>query len=234
MKIALTKTENPVKHQYYIDWLKAGEEIEVITLSAENKNLDELNQCDALVLSGGIDIHPKYYGGTLDYPGAPPNFNERRDEFEISSFEISQKNNIPVLGICRGMQLINVIQQGTVIQDLTNDHKNNHTGQPDKYHPVHVEKESLLSRLTGVENGEVNSAHHQAIAMLGKGLLVNSVSEDGTVEGIEWQNKEKAFMLAIQWHPERMFERPGSPLSAGIRNQFISAIKNSIVRNADH
>jgi len=70
MKIAITHTGNPEKHQYYLDWLKADEAIEVVALSVDNNNLDEINNCDALVLSGGIDVHPELYGIKRGLPGS--------------------------------------------------------------------------------------------------------------------------------------------------------------------
>lgn len=231
MKIALTHTGNPEKHQYYINWLKANDTIEIVALSADAGNRSELGSCNGLVLSGGIDIQPKLYGGLPIYPGAPEKFNEKRDAFEIAAFESAQAKGLPVLGICRGMQLINVIHKGTLIQNLGNDSLNKtHNGTPDKQHMVSVIKDSLLHQLTGETEAEINSAHHQAIDKLGDGLLINALAADGTVEGIEWKDKAgKPFMLAIQWHPERMFRfgLQDTALSKIIRNQFILAIKNN-------
>lgn len=75
MKIGLTRTENPEKHQFYVDWLKGNDDIEIVTLSAKDNNSNELNDCDALVLSGGTDIDPVFYGGLLHYPKAPEHWN---------------------------------------------------------------------------------------------------------------------------------------------------------------
>jgi putative glutamine amidotransferase len=239
VKIGLTRTENLEKHQYYIDWLKVNENIQIITLSADDKNLNEINNCDALVLSGGIDIHPKFYGGETIYTGAPENFNEKRDEFEIAAFHSAQENQIPILGICRGMQLINVIHKGTLIQNLDDENLNKlHSGNPDKHHPANIDEETLLHGLTCTTKAEINSAHHQAIDKPGEGLLVNCKADDGTIEGFEWKNKAgRPFLLAVQWHPERMFRfgLQDSAMSKEIRDQFISAIKKSIaLKNEDH
>jgi putative glutamine amidotransferase len=232
VKIGLTHTGNPEKNTYYLEWLKANEDIEIIQLSAEDNNLQRLNHCDALVLSGGIDIYPEFYGSDVtDYPGAPGKFNEKRDAYEIAAFRLAQENKIPVLGICRGMQLINVIHGGTLIQNLENETLNQvHTGNPDKSHIINIEEQTVLHEIIGAGKTEINSAHHQAIDKLGKGLLINARSDEGIVEGIERVNEPgKPFLLAIQWHPERMFRfhLENSPASQTIRNRFIEEIKKS-------
>ncbi|HEY2720611.1 MAG TPA: gamma-glutamyl-gamma-aminobutyrate hydrolase family protein, partial [Chitinophagaceae bacterium] len=86
MKIALTHTGSPEKNSFYVNWLRTSDDIEIISFSADANNLDEIGHCDALVLSGGIDIHPKYYGSDkTDYPHAPQQYKEHRDEFEIAA-----------------------------------------------------------------------------------------------------------------------------------------------------
>lgn len=233
MKIGLTRTRRLEKHQFYLDWLKANEEIEILTLSVDENNLEEINNCDALVLSGGVDVHPKFYDSDTVYPGAPKEFNEKRDEFEIAAFQSAEKNNIPILGICRGMQLINVIHKGTLIQSLgMHDLNKVHKGSPDKSHPVNIEPGTILYDIVDSKQTEVNSAHHQAIDKLGEGLLINARSDEGIAEGIERKDKyQKPFLLAIQWHPERMFrfQLENSPASKAIRERFIEEIKKSIV-----
>ena len=105
-----------------------------------------------------------------------------------------------------------------------------HEGKPDKHHRVHIEEQTLLHEIIGDEKGEINSAHHQAIGKLGEGLRVNCRAEDGTPEGIEWTDAtRKPFLLAIQWHPERMytFQLHDSPLSKNIREKFLEEIRKS-------
>ena len=235
MKIGLTHTGNPEKHQFYVDWLKANEDIEIVKLSAEDRNLEALNSCDGLVLSGGIDIHPRFYGNnSTDYTGAPEVFNEARDEFEIAAFQLAQENNIPVLGICRGMQLINVIHKGSMLQDLGSTVKPVHAGNPDKSHDVKIKAGTILADIVKNETTAINSAHHQAIDKLGADLVINALSADGVIEGIERKDADgKPFLLAIQWHPERMF-RFGLENTAGsiaIRQRFIEEVKKSINEN---
>ena len=123
MKIGLTYTGSDEKHNNYVSWLKSSEENpEVITLSAEKNNLNELRNCDALVLSGGVDMHPEFYNSSqTDYPNSPEKgFQKERDLFELAAFGLAQKNSLPVLGICRGMQLLNCALKGDLEQDIGN------------------------------------------------------------------------------------------------------------------
>lgn len=238
MKIGLTKTENPEKHQYYIDWLKASEDIEVVTLSAKDNNSNELHDCDALVLSGGTDIDPVFYGGMLHYPKAPEHWDRDRDAFELSLLNAALDQSKPILGICRGLQLINVAFHGTLVQNLGVELNKIHEGNPDKTHSISIQNGSLLHEISGVKKAEVNSAHHQAIDRLGEGLMLTGRSAEGVAEAVEWKDpSEKSFLIAIQWHPERMFkfQLENSPLSKMIRERFIREIKKSTTtKNEDH
>lgn len=230
MKIGLTRTENPQKHIFYKEWL-SGPDIEVIDLSSDTNSPDDIKNLDGLVLSGGVDIHPEFYGGSMHYEKAPEKgWRKERDVFEIKALETAIDQSIPVLGICRGLQLINVGLKGTLVQDLGPNLNTIHEGNPDKSHTVNVETGTVLFDITGKEEAIANSAHHQAIEQLGEGLIINCRADDGTVEGVEWSNKNThPFLLGIQWHPERMFrfDLEGSSLSKGIRERFIAAIKKS-------
>jgi putative glutamine amidotransferase len=237
MKIGLTYTGTMQKHQNYVNWTKFESWIEIVKLSAEENNIQELSSCDALVLCGGLDIHPKFYGKSkVDYKFRPEHFEEQRDQFEINAFKLSQELRIPVLGICRGLQLVNCVLGGTLKQDLGNlnlIHKaeKNETVQYDKAHGIKIESNSLLYEISdGGERAVVNSAHHQSIKKLGKALKVNCWADDGTIEGIEWIDKKgKPFLLCIQWHPERMikFQLEDSVMSKSIRARFIKEIQQS-------
>src|SRR5438105_15125407 len=120
MNIGLTYTGSEEKHINYVNWLKQNDNINIVTLSAETKeNKGSISDCDALVLSGGIDVHPGYYNSNnFVYPNMPQQFYEKRDAFEISVFADARKRKLPVLGVCRGMQLINCILGGSLQQDL--------------------------------------------------------------------------------------------------------------------
>jgi putative glutamine amidotransferase len=232
IKIGLTYTGTDEKHNYYVNWLKGNDDIEIIGLSEKDHNLEKIKELDAVVLSGGVDAHPKNYGSDIiDYPNAPLSFNEKRDLFETEVFELSQRQQLPALFICRGMQLVNCILGGDMVQDIgpgANDiHRNEGV---DKKHDISILPGTLLSSIAATEKDSVNTAHHQSINTIGNGLQVNAFSEDGIIEGVEWADKtNKPFFLGVQWHPERMFKlgMQASPLSKNIREYFINEIKKS-------
>ena len=231
MKIALTYTGSDEKHNNYVRWLRANDDIDIIKISTGDNNLQEINNCDALVLSGGVDIHPEFYHQNTSYDNAPQTFNKERDELEIAAFQSALENNKPILGICRGLQLINCIFGGSLRQDLGNDLNKIHRSEgKDKAHGLTVQTGTLLHGILNTERSVVNSAHHQAVKELGEGLKVNCTADDGIIEGLEWTDTaNKPFLLCIQWHPERMFQfgLDNSPSSKNIRNKFIEEINKS-------
>jgi putative glutamine amidotransferase len=229
MRIGLTYTGADEKHNNYVRWLKDGDEdIEVVKLS-----LDEgvVGDHDALVLSGGVDIYPSFYSGRMDYDHRPREWQEGRDEFEKNVLMRAWQRRIPVLGVCRGLQLINVCCGGTLVQDLGPQGDLRHQNTPvDKEHGVKVVEGSLLYDIVG-DGGWINSAHHQAIDRLGEGLKVNSRAGDGVIEGIEWAQPEgRPFMLAVQWHPERMYVHGFRDVGfyKAVRDRFIEEIKKQL------
>jgi putative glutamine amidotransferase len=233
VRIGLTHTGNPEKHRFYLDWLAGNEDIEIRSLSYPAGNLEELDQCQALVLSGGLDIHPRFYRNSkLGYPNAPGSFDEARDKFELEALNRALARKIPILGICRGMQLINTALGGTLLQDLPSANpKIVHVGNPDKLHDVKIAPGSLLNGIGGMVEGAVNTAHHQAVEIPGMGLRVTCYAPDGVAEAIEWDDPSgKGFLLGVQWHPERMFRfrMEGTPLSANIRARLLEEMSLNI------
>ncbi|HEY4110406.1 gamma-glutamyl-gamma-aminobutyrate hydrolase family protein [Puia sp.] len=257
MRIGLTYTGTDTKHDNYVRWLKAGDaDIEVVRLEAGMTG-DVMAGLDALVLSGGIDIAPTFYGGAEQYMKAPANgWQPVRDGFELSVLERAWQGGLPVLGVCRGLQLINVARQGSLVQDLgeVGDGVHENVTGVDKVHGVVVEPGSLLSTVVGAMattvggtgaageavragsigdtfRGVVNSAHHQAVDRLGADLRVNCRAEDGTVEGLEWAEPAgKPFLLAVQWHPERMFVNGvgDAGLWKAVRDRFVGEVRTGI------
>lgn len=224
LKIGITQSET--NYANYPRWIKGEEDIEIIELSYESNNVQDVNICDGIVLSGGIDAHPKFYLNdfALDYPYAPAEFATRRDEFELAVLDLAIQHNKPILGICRGLQMINVFFKGTLQPDIGEDNNAKHkkTQGIDKEHVVSVAKDSLFYDIVHQNKGVVNSAHHQAIDILGNQLKAVAFSEDNLIEAIELENTEKPFLIAVQWHPERMPD-PENPFTKNIRRAFLEA-----------
>ncbi len=143
-----------------------------------------------LLLTGGGDVDPSLYGAETD-ERTKDVFRER-DEFERDLTEEAGRLDLPVLGICRGLQLLNVARGGTLHQHID--------GHKDVEHNVRAAAESKVAIFVGAEDYAVNSRHHQAIGRLGSGLIVTARAEDGVVEAVE--DPEKRFVVAVQWHPE--------------------------------
>ncbi|AGB40356.1 putative glutamine amidotransferase [Halobacteroides halobius DSM 5150] len=176
----------------------------------DEEYLDNIVQrCDGFLFSGGADVDPQLYGEEpIKECGA---ITPKRDSFEIKLLAKVLKEDKPTFGICRGMQLINIYYQGTLYQDLTayNDQTNHHRGLkfPKWYqiHEVKLEDNSQIAQAFGKTEIKTNSLHHQVLKEVGEGLEVTARANDGIVEAIE--DKSKQFLLAVQWHPEMMFEK---------------------------
>ena len=170
-----------------------------------SENLGFAKYCDGLLLTGGADVDPALYHAENQ---GSMGIDRKRDEAEIELIHIFSESGRPILGICRGLQIINVALGGDLIQDIptASAHRwEESTG--DKAHGVTAEKDSSLYPLYG-ESFVVNSAHHQAVKTPGEGLSVAAVSEDGVIEALE--NREKK-IYCTQWHPERMAFRKVRP-----------------------
>jgi len=234
-KIGISFTKTNFKN--YWDWFKASdleEDIELIELNFEKNNSEDIYQCDGFVLTGGVDTHPSFYNGKTIYNNSPSTFQIERDYFEEKIYRYSQLNKLPVLGICRGMQLINVLEGGKLIQDLDNGNERHRKEESDKVHSIIAERSSLLHKVSGSMSGRVNSAHHQAIDPegIGDNLMVNAYDDDEKIiEGLEFKNKAgKAFMLCVQWHPERIKNKEENPFSENVKKEFLSAIRETTMQ----
>ena len=219
-------TTSDTNFQNYPNWI-SGEGVEVVQLSYTEKNIQDFDSCDGFVLTGGIDVHPAFYqNARVDYPNTTV-FNKSRDLFEMQVFEYARKQNKPVLAICRGLQLVNIALGGNLIQDLQENGFTNHRKGPDgdREHKIEVKPGTLLAQIAGVQQGFVNSAHHQGLDQIAEGLTVSAFSEDGVVEAIEYKEANKPFLLAVQWHPERMqITSSNLAFSQNIRSAFIDAM----------
>jgi len=162
---------------------------------------------DRLLLSGGIDVHPSHYGEEV-HP-LTQEVDIELDEFEITLASWAIQHDIPVLGICRGMQLINVVLGGTLYQDIDNQypdsiaHSNRHLPHTHLAHHIIVEPGSLMEKILGAGEVWVNSLHHQAIKDPGKGVRVTGRAPDGVAELLEVTGNR--FVIAAQGHPEEIY-----------------------------
>ena len=232
-RIGITFTQTNLKN--YPAWFRPedlGDDVCLVELSYLNPDDSLLATCDGFVLTGGIDMDPSFYDGPVDYPNRPETFCPERDIFETSVYAYAKKRKRPILAICRGMQLVNVAEGGSMIQDLGEEGNAIHrkTGDTDKRHDIEIMTGSMLHRITGLKTGSINSAHHQAVDIdkLPSSLLITAMSHDGVAEALEYApGQDLGFMIGVQWHPERMIDRETNPLSFAIRKKFTDIIRTT-------
>ncbi len=208
------------KIQKYFDWLFSySDDIEIIRLNHLGNIPEELLTCTGLLLTGGNDINPEIYGQTNE-KGLSRDIDDERDHFERALIDVALNNNLPLLGICRGLQIVNAHLGGTLFQNIEN-HKNENSSE-DIEHRINVENDSLLYKIVNQTSGVVNSSHHQAVHEIADELKASSYSDDNIIESLEWKVPEnKSPLLLVQWHPERMRERNNNPFSKEILKWFI-------------
>jgi putative glutamine amidotransferase len=157
-----------------------------------------LDMLDGLILAGGSDIDPAAYGAQ-PHPETGTTWPER-DRFELGLGTRALERDMPVLGVCRGMEMLNVIQGGTLNQHLDDLSLHKHTPGVFSDHGVRLEPGSLAASVVGAERTEVKSAHHQGLDQLGDGVVASGWADDGVVEAIELP--DRAFAVGVLWHPE--------------------------------
>jgi putative glutamine amidotransferase len=160
-----------------------------------------LGDSAGLVLTGGSDVDPALYGEPRQAETEPP--DEERDGLEASILEDALAQDLPILAICRGLQILNVSQGGTLIQHVAPLHRHERSDVSHELpvHPVTIQPDTLLSTIAGTNTWEVNSRHHQAVRTVARNLRVSAFEpEDGTIEALE--HPDRRFVLAVQWHPE--------------------------------
>ena len=190
----------------YVDAvIRAGGVPLIIPFSVDKEVIiSQAQLIDGLILSGGHDINPYNYGQEPSQKIGE--FFPERDIYEMILLEESKKRDIPILGICRGFQLINIAAGGTLYQDLSlipgNILKHNKVSNPTlKTHKIEIKENSFISSIFGKET-MVNSFHHQAIDKVADDFIVVARASDGVVEAIE--HKTYKFLVAVQWHPEML------------------------------
>jgi len=226
MKIGLSYDQGDPKYRLYAGALLAASEqanidVQPFWLAGADRDTDRaaIETMDGLILTGGADVEPHRYG-FIDsenvctiYPG--------RDEVEWDILDAAFARRLPMLAICRGMQLLNVYAGGTLVPDIPA--LANHQLDDEQRHLITCEPYSALSILVGESAGEVTSTHHQAVAAVGRGLQIAARHADGTIEAIEWsQPMRKPWLAAVQWHPERM--GLDEPFSGALFRGFLQAV----------
>jgi putative glutamine amidotransferase len=225
MRIALSSGSDN-----YMNWIRRSDSLaEIIDMRGMQVDsaLKLLETCDAILFTGGEDVVPDYYG--KGYDSARCETNPGRDSLEFVLIKESMRMQMPVLGVCRGQQILNVALGGTLIVDIPSDHPGNVIHRCDDYihcyHSVNVVKGSLLQNIAGVDTGMVTTNHHQAIEKPAPGIRIAAWSADGIAEAIEWTDQgKKPFFIAVQWHPERM--DASNPLSKPLMNAFLEAAQS--------
>jgi putative glutamine amidotransferase len=198
----------------------------VLPYTKSEETIDKyIELCDGMVFTGGVDIEPSRYGEVPhEACGKPELF---RDDIEFNVFEKLSSTDKPILAICRGAQLINCALGGTLWQDIPSEIPSDiaHRQTEERFSPSHgvkITDETPLRSLVGRERMAANSFHHQAIRVLGKGLRIMAVADDGIIEA--FYSTGKQYIRAYQWHPERLFLKDADNLA--IFKDFIDAAKS--------
>jgi len=174
------------------------------------QTIELFGDCDGLLLTGGEDVDPSHYGaaphprlGTVD---------PRRDADELALVAEARARELPILAICRGIQLLDVAMGGTLYQDLPSQRPGNiehdsPSPRDVRSHPVNIVEHSRLAQILDATHLDVNSLHHQAVDRVGEGLVVTATAPDGVIEGIESSDPHE-WIVAVQWHPEELALQP--------------------------
>ena len=222
IKLALSSAS-----ESYIKWIhRVDSTVTIVDLKSlpVDSAIKILITCDGIIFTGGEDVVPSYYGKAAD--SARCETNPARDSLEFALIRKAFKVKMPVLGVCRGQQLINVSQGGTLIVDIPADHPSSVVHRCDDYtkcyHHVIIEPGTLLKEVCKADTGWVTSNHHQAVENPGQDIRISALASDDIPEAIEWSDpKDKGYFMAVQWHPERMPK--GDPLSDPIVTAFLQA-----------
>jgi putative glutamine amidotransferase len=206
----------------YVSSIQRAGAIAILLPVDRRAPLELLDRIDGLLLIGGADIDPSSYGAPSE-PATESTYPDR-DAFELALLAGALATDLPVLAICRGMQLLNIVLGGTLTQDLVApDGSHPHRRFPGTFegteHPVSLESGSLAARAAGELIHEVRCHHHQAVDRLGDGLRVTGRAQDGVIEAIE--PEDGRWVLGVQWHPE-----------ADERSRLFAAFRDSALRHA--
>jgi putative glutamine amidotransferase len=213
------------RYASYASWIsRYAPEAEILRLSHKLANATEAERCDGIVLTGGGDVEPSRYGGPVDHPklsGVDP----ERDRFEESVLDAVLERPRPFLGICRGMQFVNVSLGGTLHPDVVDAGYRPHRPSPGEQlvHPIALEGAGPLAQAVGSAHATVNSFHHLAVYPVARALRAVAFSDDGLVEALAMPGASYFFLL-VQWHPERMQDQ-SSACAGRIAELFLEEVQ---------
>jgi putative glutamine amidotransferase len=212
----------------YVDAVRhAG--AEPVLLSNQSAIADVLASFGGIVLSGGVDVDPARYGGRAEHARSQAGkYRGDRDEFEIALVRAARERRIPTLCVCRGIQVMNVAFGGTLIEDVheefgeryTIHHRQTYEDGLDRAdyapdHDVTLAPGSAIASICGTQTFRTNSMHHQALRVLGDGLVAVGHTHDDVIEAVE-STFDHPFFAAVQWHPEELDDGPSRRLFAGL------------------
>jgi putative glutamine amidotransferase len=227
VRIAVSKTSGT-----YEAWLKKAEP-DAIIVNMYGRTIDSalvlLSNCSGLLLTGGEDVNPSRYGKENELLKCEE-IDNYRDSLEFALIKKAIRLKMPVFGICRGEQILNVAMGGTLLTDIPTDvgttviHRSS-TSTKGCPHIVKIDKNSVLYQLTGISRDTVNSYHHQAIDKIAPGFKISAFSENGVAEAMEPESPAgKSFIMAVQWHPEKSTQKP--QLSKPLFENFLKHIRD--------
>lgn len=213
---------------------KAGGIPLVLSYLSKAQDIKQIvEKIDGLYLTGGDDIDPKYFNED-PHPNIGA-FNPKRDALEMKITKLMLTKNKPILGVCKGTQMLNLAAGGDMYQDIYAQIDTDliqHRQKAPRYvatHDVKLIKDSLIYQILGKENIRVNSLHHQANRQVGKGFIVSGKAADGVIEAIE--SLKHRFVLGLQWHPEMLAIGGNDAFSLKIYEAFIVACQNKRIRH---
>lgn len=201
----------------------------MITSPAHNSSYADslVARVDGIVLTGGEDVNPALYGAE-PHPKLGAS-SEERDAWEVALVRCALERRVPVLAICRGVQILNVALGGTLIQDLPSVHASEINHDPDlarseRSHSVEIASDSRVARAVGVTQLAVNSVHHQAVERVADSLRVVANATDGTIEAVESAPESGWWCVGVQWHPEDLVDSP-QPWDRSLFAAFADAVR---------